>query len=166
MALKPRRSYEQGHRPKFLVVVDETPECDRAIYFAARRAGRIGAGVLALTILAPDADEQPWSGVGDLIRAEAQAQAQKLLDDVALRMRAIAGIEPEQVIREGKRADEILAQIEDDEDISLLVLGAGAGAEGPGPLVTHLAGKAAAFFPVPIAIVPGQLADGEIDALA
>ena len=25
-----RRSYEAGHSPKFLVVIDDTPECDRA----------------------------------------------------------------------------------------------------------------------------------------
>ena len=28
-----RRSFETGHRPKFMVVVDETPECDRAVLF-------------------------------------------------------------------------------------------------------------------------------------
>ena len=35
-----RRSYEAGHKPKWLVVIDDTPECDRAVYFAAaaRRA--------------------------------------------------------------------------------------------------------------------------------
>ena len=35
-----RRSYEAGHKPKLLVVVDDTAECDRAVYFAAgeRRA--------------------------------------------------------------------------------------------------------------------------------
>ena len=38
MSAKRRRTYEAGHRPKFLVVIDETPECDRAVYFAARRA--------------------------------------------------------------------------------------------------------------------------------
>ena len=30
MSLK-RRSYEAGHKPKFLVVIDESPECDRAV---------------------------------------------------------------------------------------------------------------------------------------
>ena len=29
-----RRSYEAGHKPKFLVIIDDTPECDRAVYFA------------------------------------------------------------------------------------------------------------------------------------
>ncbi len=33
-----RRSYESGHRPKFMVVVDKTPECARAVHFASRRA--------------------------------------------------------------------------------------------------------------------------------
>ena len=41
---KRRRSYEAGHSPKFLVVIDDTPECDRAVYFASRRALRTGAG--------------------------------------------------------------------------------------------------------------------------
>ncbi len=41
MSLKPRRAYETGHRPKFLVVVDETPEADRALYFAARGSGHL-----------------------------------------------------------------------------------------------------------------------------
>ena len=53
-----------------------------------------------------------------------------------------------------------------DEDISLLVLAAGTGRDGPGPLVSALAGKGAGTFPIPVAIVPGHLADEEIDALA
>ena len=35
-----RRSYEKGHKRKYLVVIDDTEECDRAIYWAAKRAGR------------------------------------------------------------------------------------------------------------------------------
>jgi hypothetical protein len=33
-----RRSYEAGHKPKYLVIIDESPECDRAVYYASRRA--------------------------------------------------------------------------------------------------------------------------------
>ena len=40
---KKRRSYEAGHSPKFMVVIDDSLECDRALYFASRRALRIGA---------------------------------------------------------------------------------------------------------------------------
>ena len=38
-----RRSYEAGHKPKWLVVIDDTAECDRAVYFAARRAAKYTA---------------------------------------------------------------------------------------------------------------------------
>jgi nucleotide-binding universal stress UspA family protein len=165
MTLKPRRSYDTGHRPKFLVVVDETPESDRALYFAARRAGRIGAGLCLLAVVAPP-DFQHWLGVGNVMQAEAEAEADERLEAAAARARTVAGIEPEKMVRTGDKADQIRDLIEAEEDISLLVLGAGTGSEGPGPLVTHLAGKASGSFPVPIAIVPGGLGDAEIDALA
>src|SRR5262249_60432183 len=45
---KKRRSYEAGHSPKFMVVIDDSRECDRALYFASRRALRAGATVLML----------------------------------------------------------------------------------------------------------------------
>ena len=35
-----RRSYEEGHRPKYLIVIDGSEECGRAIYFAAKRCAR------------------------------------------------------------------------------------------------------------------------------
>jgi len=164
MTGKPRRSYEAGHRPKFLVVVDETPECDKALYFAARRAGRIGADLLMLWVINPP-DYQHWMGVGDLMKAEAEEDANRHLETAAERVRAVAAIEPQRAIRTGPRAEEIVKLIEEDEDISLLILAAGTSNDGPGPLVTY-ATKAAASFPVPIAIVPGQLADKDIDALA
>ena len=39
MSIK-RSSYEAGHKRKYLVVIDDTQECDRAVYWAAKRAGR------------------------------------------------------------------------------------------------------------------------------
>ncbi|MFO1150157.1 MAG: universal stress protein [Alsobacter sp.] len=162
---KPRRSYEMGHRPRFLAVVDDTPECSRAVRFAARRAGRVGADLVLLAVIAPP-QSQEWLGVGDLLQAEAEGEARAELETAADVARAVAGIEPILVVRTGARSDQILALIEEDEDMALLVLAASPGGEGPGPLVSHLAGKASGQFPVPIAIVPGQLQDAEIDALA
>ena len=51
------------------------------------------------------------------------------------------------------------------EGVAILVLAAGAAKEGPGPLVTSVAGKAAAF-PIPVTIVPYNLTDEDIDSLA
>jgi len=81
-------------------------------------------------------------------------------------IREYSQIEPQLVIREGNRSEEIVKLIEEDEDIAILVLAAGTDKEGPGPLVTALAGKQSATFPVPITIVPGNLDDEAITAIA
>lgn len=160
-----RQSYEAGHRPKFMVVVDKTPECARAVHFASRRAARTGASMIMLAVVAPP-DNFEWIGVGEAMIEEAREVAEKQLEEAAREARNAAGVEPEQVIRVGNRADEIIRLINEDEDISFLVLAAGSSKEGPGPLVSTLAGRAASTFPVPIVIVPGGLTDEEIDALA
>jgi nucleotide-binding universal stress UspA family protein len=160
-----RRSYEPGHAPKFLVIIDDSPECDRAIHFATRRCARIGARVVMCRIIPTEDRNQQWLGVADIMRQEAQDEARTVLAQAAARARAIANITPEQVIREGETAQEVIKLIDEDEDIALLVLAAGTGKEGPGPLVSEL-GKNAGTFPIPVAIVPGHLSDEEIDTMA
>ncbi len=161
---KRRRSYESGHRPKYLIVVDETPEWERALYFAARRAARTGAAIVTLTML--DLQEaQAWLGVNDLIRAEAEEKAKELLAAAAVKTRAIAGLEPEQLIREGGIAETILKVIDEDQDIAALILAASISKDGPGPLVSALASKAVSAFPIPVTIVPGGLSNEDLDAM-
>jgi len=163
--LKPRKGTEKGHKRKFLVVIDDTPECSRAVIYAARRAERTGGALAMLYVIVP-AEFQHWIGVENIMRAEAMEAAEETLGRFADLARDAAGTEPQMVIREGSRADEISKLIADDEDIAVLVLAAGTEKEGPGPLVTAIAGKAAGTFPVPITIVPGTLDDEAIKALA
>jgi nucleotide-binding universal stress UspA family protein len=160
-----RRSYEAGHKAKFLVIIDDTPECDRALYYASRRAARVGVSVVMLRVIETRDHGQQWLGVADIMRAEAHEEANAMLATFAARSNGIAGITPECVIREGEVAEEILKLIEEDEDVSVLVLAAGVGTEGPGPLVSHL-GSTAGTFPIPIAIVPGHLTDEELDTMS
>jgi nucleotide-binding universal stress UspA family protein len=159
-----RSSYDNGHTPKYLVVIDETVECDRALYYAARCCARNRAALLLAMVNAPT-EYGNWLGVGEVMRAEAEQAAQAILDHAAARAREIGGIDAECLIREGHRADEVLTLVDEDRDIAVLVLAAGTGADGPGPLVSTLVAKAGSL-PIPIAIIPGSLADEEIDALA
>ncbi len=160
-----RRSYETGHKPKCLVIVDDTAEWDRAVYYASRWAMRAGCGVVMLRIIETEDQNQQWLGVADIMRAEAEENANAALDRAAARAKAIAGIAPERVIREGDPTEQILEVIQQDHDISMLVLAANPGAEGPGPLITTIA-KTVGSFPIPVVIVPGELADADIDALS
>jgi nucleotide-binding universal stress UspA family protein len=155
---------EAGHRRKFLAIIDETPECERAVAYASKRAKSTG-GVLVLLYVIEPGDFQHWLGVEKIMREEAAQTAGAALDVHATKVRETVGIEPELVVREGKPAEEIHKLIEDDQDIAILVLAAGAAKEGPGPLVASIAGKGAAF-PVPVTVVPQNLSDDDINSLA
>ena len=160
-----RRSYETGHKPKCLVIVDETAEWDRAVYYASRWAIRVDGGVVMLRIIENEDQNQQWLGVADIMRAEAHEEANAALDRASGRANGIAAITPERVIREGDPAEQLLDVIEKDVDIAMLVLAANPGPEGPGPLIATMA-NTVGTFPIPVVIVPGDLSDVEIDALS
>ena len=164
MSIK-RRSFEAGHKRKYLVIIDDTDECDRALYWAAKRAGRTGSQIVMLRVIEPGDRNQQWLGVADIMKAEQMEAANAALDQFAARAKEIASINPDRVIREGDTAEEIIKLIDDDTDIGILVLAAGIGKEGPGPLVTSIA-KTAGTFSIPVAIVPGHLNDEELEAMA
>jgi nucleotide-binding universal stress UspA family protein len=160
-----RRSYETGHKPKCLVIIDETSEWDRAVYYASRWAVRVGGGVVMLRVIETEDQNQQWLGVAEVMRAEAEEAANAALDRAAGRANGIAAITPERVIREGDPTEQILDVIDKDVDISMLVLAASAGAEGPGPIIATMA-KLVGSFPVPVTVVPGSLTDADIDGLS
>ena len=158
-----RLSREAGHRRKFLAIIDDTPECERAVAYAARRAKNTNGALVLLFVIEPG-DFQHWIGVEKIMREEATAAASAALDTQAAKVREQVGIEPELVIREGKAAEEIHGLIEEDQDIAILVLAASAAKEGPGPLVASIAGKGAAF-PIPVTVVPYNLSDEDLESL-
>jgi nucleotide-binding universal stress UspA family protein len=160
-----RRAYETGHRPKCLVVVDDTPEADRAVYYASRWAARVGGGVVMLRVIDTEDRNHQWLGVADIMRAEAHEEASAALDRAAGRANRLAGITPEQVIREGDPSEQILDVIDNDVDIAMLVLAGGSGPEGPGPIIATISALAGSF-PIPVMLVPGDLTDAEIDGLS
>ena len=160
-----RRSYETGHKPKCLVIVDDTAEWDRAVYYASRWAIRVGGGVVMLCIIETEDQNQQWLGVAEVMRAEAHDEANAALYRAAGRANGIAAITPERLIREGDPTEQILDVIDKDADIAVLVLAANPGPEGPGPLVTLMAG-AVGSFPIPVTIISGDLSDQQIDALS
>jgi nucleotide-binding universal stress UspA family protein len=155
---------EDGTRV-FLVVVDETAEHHLALQYAARRAAHTG-GRLALLHVVEPTDFQHWISVEELAREERREAAEQLMQRLCDQCAPIAGSMPVVYIREGRTQDQLLALINEEPGISILVLAAGTGSSGPGPLVTHLAGKAAARLRIPITIVPGGLTVEQVDALS
>ncbi|MDE1159862.1 MAG: universal stress protein [Neorhizobium sp.] len=159
-----RLSRLEGHRRKFMAVIDGTPECDKAVHYAGRRAKNSNGGLVLLFVI-PEGDFQQWLGVEQIMRAEAMEEAQSIMAKAAQRVRETIGLDPEVVIREGAATEQINLLVEEDRDIAILVLAAGSAKEGPGPLVSSVAGRGAAF-PIPVTVLPDTLSDEEIDALA
>ena len=148
---------------KFLVVLDDSRECLNAMRFAAMRAAKSGGGVQILSIIPPD-EFQHWIGVGNIMREEARERIHAHFEVFAKWMRDKQSIDPELVIREGEAVPEILAQIREDAEIGVLVLGAGNDTKGPGPLVSQLS-RSFGNLPVPITIVPGDLSKERLEAV-
>ena len=165
---KKRLVFEQGHRRKLLVVVDDVPEVDAALFFAASRIGHTSGQMTLLYVIEPQGFHQ-WMGVRQA-QIDEETNKAKALFRLYKRKLSNSGfdhIPVEEVIREGKQAEEIVKQIDEDPDVAILVLGASADASGPGPLVSSLAaGKLAGSFPVPIVVVPGNLTIDDLKAMA
>ena len=148
---------------KFLVVLDDSRECLNAMRFAAMRAANTGGGVQILSIIPPD-EFQHWIGVGNIMREEARERIEVHFEVFAKWMRDKQGVDPQLIIREGEAVPEIMAQIDEDPEIGVLILGAGTGKKGPGPLVTQLT-RNAGELQIPITIVPGEMSKERLEAI-
>jgi len=149
-----------------LCVVDESEELRVALEFAALRARRTGARVALLYVIDQPTDYQHWAAVGDLMREEAREEAEQVVQRSAAQVQRWSGAIPAVHIREGSSSEQVLQLIEEDRNISVLVLAANTGPQGPGPLVTALTGKSIGQLRVPVVIVPGNLSDEELESLA
>ena len=154
------------YKRKFLVVIDESKEADRAITFAANRVKRTGGTVVLLSVI-DSQDFTQFLGVEEVMRAEARDEAERLLDSKRARIGQIGeGIRTETVVREGDLVTEIERLVAEDAAIAILVIAAAGGKEGPGQLVSAFATRAGqAALPVLVTIIPGTMTDEQIVAV-
>jgi hypothetical protein len=140
----------------FLVVVDDSPERAVALKYACLRV-RNGGGHVALLRVVEPIGLTPWAGVDVIMQEERREEAEKLLSGLAAEVQEITGGYPILLIREGDPRDELLALLEEDPRISVLVLATAAASSGPGPLISALSGRYSGRLVVPMTIVPGTM---------
>ena len=153
------------HQRIFLVIVDDSEELNIALTYACLRARNSGGRVALLYVIEPS-DFQHWIAVEDIMREERRTEAEQILQRHAKQVNEITGTLPILYVREGERRDELLSLINEEPSISILVLAAGTGPEGPGPLVTHLAGKGLGKLRIPLTLVPGSLKREQLDLIS
>ena len=152
-------------KKKFLIVIDESEELEKAIYFAANRAIHTEGELSLLYIVDPAVNAQ-WSRIENLIEQEATSEAKKLCREWSQKIKSRFGIESEVIIKLGDRSEELLKLVEEDKNIRFLVLASSANNEEPGPLIKALTGKKIKNLFIPMVIIPGSLSEKEIDLIA
>ena len=148
----------------YLVVIDETPEAEVALRFAARRAIKTGGAVQILALI-PPVEFVGLGGVQATMEEEARQHAEALVAGAAGILTEEAGIHPSIMVQAGDPIPLIRKVIVDNPNIAALVLGAAA-TGAPGPLVTHFAGVEAGQLPCPVMVVPGGLDTDALDRLS
>lgn len=148
----------------YLVVIDESPEAEIALRFAARRAVKTGGNVEILALI-PQPEFVQWGGVMATIIDEARQRAEALVARAAGTLLSESGITPSITLREGDGPPVVREMIEANPEIAALVLGAAASGP-PGPLVAHFTGADAGALRVPVMIIPGSLDMEAIDRLS
>lgn len=153
---------------KFLVVVDDSPEFEAALRYAARRARSTGGHVVMLRVIPAGAVDAHWAGVREEIERQSRAEAEALMNRWAAEAAERSGATPVLIIERGEPQACIRKVVGEDPDIKILVLAAGEGARGPGPLVGAVVKQGAAFTgrKLPVTIVPGELTEKDIEDLA
>jgi nucleotide-binding universal stress UspA family protein len=99
------------------------------------------------------------------MREEAREEAEAKMAIHADYAKNLTNGTPILYVREGDIRDELLELIDQEHEISLLVLGADTRSETAGPLITFLMANGASRCRVPITVVPGNLTDEQLDAL-
>ncbi len=148
----------------FLCMVDSSEEFGPTLRYACARANNTGGRVALLYVIEP-AEFQHWLGVGDRMQAESREEAEEMcqiVSDVVMRRTHKM---PVIYIRDGSAHEVVMQLVEEEPNISVLVLGSSTGGDGPGPLVSHIVNKMAGKFALPITIVPGGLTDEQIDSI-
>ncbi|MFA4894362.1 universal stress protein [Brevundimonas sp.] len=153
---------------KFLVVVDDSPEFESALRYAARRARSTGGRVTLLRVIPAAASDAHWAGVREEIERQTRVEAEALLNKWAEEAAERSGATPVLLIERGEPQDAIRKVVGEDAEIKILVLAAGSGGRGPGPLVAAVVKQGAAFTgrKLPVTIVPGELTEKDIEDLA
>lgn len=148
----------------YLVIMDESPESEKAMHFAARRAVKTG-GTVHIVAITPRPEFVQWGGVQATMEEEARQRAEALVMGSAGTLMQEAGIRPKITVKSGDPIVEIRKVLANDDSISALVLAAAASG-APGPIVTHFTTAEVGKMRCPIMIVPGSLSREEIELLS
>lgn len=145
-----------------LVIADGTKEMEVALQYACARAKKTDRKIILTTFIEP-LDVLTTQGVQEIMKNEAREEAESNLNQASTIVKESTGLTPVLQLREGKVMDELIALIEEEKNINVLVLAAKVDDDkGPGPIINALTTKEYSRLRIPIMIVPGNFSKEHI----
>ncbi len=141
----------------FLVIIDGSKEIEVALQFACERSKKTNGKLILASFIKP-IDVLTTKSVVDIMKNEARDEAETLLHKASAYVKEETSNTATLHIREGEIIEELLKLIEEEKNISVLVLASSVeDKEGPGPIISSILTKNYKRLNVPVMIVPGNL---------
>ena len=144
-----------------LVIADGSKEMEVALEYACARSKKTDRKIILATFIEP-LDVLTTQGVQEIMKNEAREEAELRLQKASVIVKESTGLIPNLQLREGEIMDELIALIEEEKNINVLVLAAKVDEKGPGPIISALTTKEYSHLRIPIMIVPGNFSKEHI----
>ena len=132
-----------------LVIADGSKEMRVALEYACARTKKTNRKIIIASFIEP-LDVLTTQGVQEIMKNEAREEAKIRLKKASTIVKDSTGLIPILQLREGKVIDELIALIEEEKNINVLVLAARIDEKGPGPIISELTTKEYARLRIPI----------------
>ena len=147
----------------FLVFVDGSDEMEVALLFACTRAKKTNGHIILTNIIKP-LDVLTTKSITDIMKNEAREEAETMLHKASGYVKEETGITPTLHVREGEQIEELIKLIQEEKNISELILAASMDEKGPGPIISSIiTTKNYSKLNIPIIIVPGNFLKEKIN---
>ena len=147
-----------------LVIADDSKEMEIALEYACARAKKTNRKIILATFIEP-LDVLTTQGVQEIMKNEAREEAELRLQQASAIVKESTGLTPVLQLREGEIMDELIALIEEEKNINVLVLAAKVDEKGPGPIINSLVSKEYSRLRIPVMIVPGNFSKDHISLI-
>jgi nucleotide-binding universal stress UspA family protein len=155
----------EARKSKILVCVSDNEHSLTALRFACSKA-KSNDCILELVSVITPSDYQSFGGVEEKIRQEQREASEKLLNKFAEEAQEWEGVIPSLSVREGSVLNEIIAAIEEDSSINMLIVGTAHDSPSKDVLLPTLVSAIGDRLLIPMLIVPGTLTEQQIRSLA
>ncbi len=149
---------------RYLVCVDNNSASHHALRYACHMARQRGGRVEILHVVEP-ADFSLFS-VANVMKEENRQEAESFLKRLSEEAFEITGNVPALLVREGKTGDQIIAALEEEPGVSVLLLGITSGSAKHGKLAAWLTARLGESIHMPLLLIPGNLSSRDMELYA